>query len=150
MATIRTFEDLNCWKTGAEIRRDISEMIRTFPSDEKFELCSQMRRAARSATNNIAEGFGRYHYQEFIRFCRISRASLLELIDHLLIAHEEKYISTIQLNVLKEKIELCVALINGFVKYLKSKKNSSVSTVEEPLEDYGFSSSHQIVVNTTY
>jgi four helix bundle protein len=144
MATIRTFEDLNCWRTGAEIRREISEMVRTFPSDEKFELCSQMRRAARSATNNIAEGFGRYHYQEFIRFCRISRASLLELIDHLLIAHEEKYISTVQ-----EKIELCVALINGFVKYLKSKKKDSASMAEEPIEHYGLSSSHYIVDNAT-
>jgi four helix bundle protein len=149
MATIRTFEDLNCWKTGAEIRRDVSEMIKTFPSDEKYELCSQMRRAARSATNNIAEGFGRYHYQEFIRFCRISRASLLELIDHLLIAHEEKYISTAQLNILKQKIELCVALINGFIKYLKSKKKDSVSTAEEPIEHYGLSSSHYIVDNAT-
>ncbi len=150
MATLRSFQELNCWKLSAEIRREVSVLIKSFPADEKFELCSQMRRASRSATNNIAEGFGRYHYQEFIRFCRISRASLLELIDHLLIAHEEGYISEAVANELKAKIEKCVALINGFVKYLKSKKTNSASTVEEPVEYYGLSFMDQIVSSVTY
>jgi four helix bundle protein len=146
MATIRSFEELNCWKVAADLRKDISAITKTFPPSEKLELCSQMRRAARSVTNNIAEGFGRYHYQEFIRFCRIGRASLFELKDHLLIAEEEHYISNVQLLTLTDKIEKCVALINGLIKYLKSRKEDSGSKLEEPIYPY-ILSNHPVVVN---
>jgi four helix bundle protein len=75
MALIKSFEELECWKVSRELRCELSKLIKTFPSEEKFALVSQIRRASRSVTNNIAEGFGRYHYQEFIRFCRISRGT---------------------------------------------------------------------------
>ncbi|HEY0653184.1 MAG TPA: four helix bundle protein, partial [Chryseosolibacter sp.] len=105
MALIKSFEELQCWKVGRELRVEISKAIKTFPEHEKFELVSQMRRASRSVTNNIAEGFGRYHYQEFIRFCRISRGSLTELSDHLTIAWDETYISKNQHDNLRAKVE---------------------------------------------
>lgn len=89
MALIKSFEGLQCWQVGRELRVEISKVIKTFPKEEKLELVSQMKRASRSVTNNIAEGFGRYHYQDFIRFCRISRGSLTELSDHLIIALDE-------------------------------------------------------------
>ncbi len=81
MDKIKSFEDLNCWKTGRELRQEISTLISQFPSHEKFELVSQMRRASRSVTHNIAEGYGRFHYKENAQFCRISRGSLYELSD---------------------------------------------------------------------
>lgn len=62
MSDIRSFEDLNCWKKGREIRIKVSELVKTFPSEERFELVSQMRRASRSVTHNIAEGYGRFHF----------------------------------------------------------------------------------------
>jgi four helix bundle protein len=125
MALIKTFEELDCWKVSRQLRLELSKLIQTFPKDEKFELVSQIRRASRSVTNNIAEGFGRYHYQEFIRFCRISRGSLMELRDHLIISHDESYISGEVLSYFKEKIAKAVALVNGFIKYLDQRKKSA-------------------------
>ena len=53
-----SFEDLECWKACTEIRRFISELVEDFPKEEKFALVDDMKRAARSTTHNIAEGFG--------------------------------------------------------------------------------------------
>ncbi len=74
---ITSFEDLDCWKKGTELRKVISSLIKKFPRDE-FSLKDQIRRASRSVTNNIAEGYGRFHFQETIQFCRQARGSLYE------------------------------------------------------------------------
>ncbi|HEY0654281.1 MAG TPA: four helix bundle protein [Chryseosolibacter sp.] len=128
MALIKSFEELDCWKVSRELRLDLSNLIKPFPKEEKFELVSQIRRASRSVTNNIAEGFGRYHYKEFIRFCRMSRGSLTELADHLIIAHDEDYITTDQLSCHRDKIAKAVVLINGFIKYLEKRNKDTGSS----------------------
>lgn len=125
MALIKSFEELDCWKVSRELRLELSKLIKTFPAEEKFTLVSQIRRASRSVTNNIAEGFGRYHYKEFIRFCRMSRGSLTELTDHLIISHDEDYITTDQLSNYKDKISKAIALINGLIKYLEKRNKDS-------------------------
>jgi len=81
MGNVRTFEDLECWKKGTELRRKIALTIKSYPVHERYELVSQMRRASRSVTHNIAEGYGRYHYKENAQFCRTSRGSVYELLD---------------------------------------------------------------------
>ncbi|OQX72339.1 MAG: four helix bundle protein, partial [Bacteroidetes bacterium 4484_249] len=70
---INSFEDLNCWKACRETKKYVAEIIKKFPDYEKYAVTDGMRRASRSTTENIAEGFGRFHYQENIQFCRISR-----------------------------------------------------------------------------
>jgi four helix bundle protein len=149
MATVHSFEDLNCWKAATELRREISRLVKSFPPQEKFSLISQTVRASRSVTNNIAEGFGRYHYQEFIQFCRIARGSLAELLDHLIIANDEAYISNVQLDEFRTKIEKATALINGFINYLESKTSPSKSRVEESVEPYGLTSTKYILETIT-
>ena len=76
---INSFEYLNCWKACRETKKYVAEIIKKFPDYEKYALTVGMRRASRSTTENIAEGFGRFHYQENIQFCRISRGSVLYL-----------------------------------------------------------------------
>jgi len=88
-----TFETLEVWKEGRELRKEISTLVKSFPPEEKYKLVDQMIRASRSVTNNISEGYGRFHYQENIQFCRESRGSLYELIDHFTIASDEGYIT---------------------------------------------------------
>ena len=73
---IATFEDLDVWKYSVEIRQKISRLVKSFPTEEKFRLADQMIRASRSVTANVAEGFGRFHFQESIQFCRQARGSL--------------------------------------------------------------------------
>jgi four helix bundle protein len=59
--SFKSFEDLECWKACTEVRRFIYQIIKKYPPDEKFGLVDDMKRAARSTTHNIAEGFGRFH-----------------------------------------------------------------------------------------
>ena len=96
----------------------------------------QLIRAARSVTANIAEGYGRFHFQETIQFCRHARGSYYELIDHLIVALDEKYITNEQLQKVKESIGSGIAILNGYIRYLQNTKASYVSTVKEPEELY--------------
>jgi four helix bundle protein len=63
-----TFEDLVVYQVAREFRKAMYRVARQLPDVEKFVLASQMRRAALSLTNNIAEGHGRYHYLDQIKF----------------------------------------------------------------------------------
>ncbi len=81
-----------------------------------------MIRASRSVSANIAEGHGRYHFQENIQFCRQSRGSLYELLDHLTVALDEHYISEEKFDILKTKILKTVKILNGYISYLKRQK----------------------------
>ena len=117
-----TFETLDVWKKGRELRNKISKLTKSFPSEEKFRLTDQMIRASRSVTANIAEGHGRYHYQENIQFCRQARGSLFELIDHLYIALHEEYIDNNDFNNYKSYIDEVIRLLNGYIKYLETRK----------------------------
>ena len=79
----RGFKDLNSWKEGRELRKTISKLVKKFPAEEKFLLTSQIKRASRSVTNNIAEGYGRFTYSDTRHFFVESRGSVTEIIDHL-------------------------------------------------------------------
>ncbi|AMQ54759.1 four helix bundle protein [Algoriphagus sanaruensis] len=91
--SIRTFEDFEVWKKGREVRLFVQKVVKNFPPEEKYALAIQIRKSSRSITNNIAEGYGRFFYQENIQFCRISRGSLSESLDHMIVAFDEGYIS---------------------------------------------------------
>jgi four helix bundle protein len=132
---MKTFEELDCWKKANALRINLSVLVTSFPSDERYRLTDQIIRASRSVTANIAEGYGRFHYQEYIQFCRQSRGSLYELIDHLLVASDEKYISVDQLNDARQQISDCLAVLNGFINYLKKAKLQN-NIVNDPEEQY--------------
>ena len=131
---MKTFEELDCWKKAAALRRRLAILVKTFPADEKFRLIDQILRASRSVTANLAEGFGRFHYQEYIQYCRQSRGSLYEIIDHLTVAFDEKYITKDELDELRKEIHLCLAVLNGFINYLIKAKSGN--DVEEPEGSY--------------
>lgn len=121
----KTFEDLEIYKKAREFRRKIYELIKTLPPEEKYNLDPQMRRAVVSITNNIAEGHGRYHYQENIQFCRQSRGSLEEIIDDLNVCLDEKYFDEGYINGLKNDGYDLLKSLNGYIKYLKTMKETS-------------------------
>ena len=121
----RTFEDLHCWKVCTELRRFVSDLTKTYPKEETYALSDDMRRAARSTTHNIAEGFGRFHYQENIQFCRQSRGSLYELLDQMLTSKDEGYISVEQYQKARALISKAVAVLNGYIRYLSQQKKEA-------------------------
>jgi len=121
--SFRSFEDLECWKACTEVRRFISELVKKYPKEEKFALVDDMKRAARSTTHNIAEGFGRFHYQENIQFCRHSRGSLYELIDQLITSKDDGYITSEEYEEGRALISKSLALLNGYINYLSRQKD---------------------------
>jgi four helix bundle protein len=100
----------------------VCALAKTFPKEEKYLLVAQLLDAARSITANIAEGFGRYHYQENIQFCRQSRGSLSETMEHLITSYDENYIDKATLQTYNAKYKLCLKELNSYVKYLKAAK----------------------------
>ncbi len=117
-----TFEDLEVWKKARVLRKDISNLVKKFPEEEKYKLVDQMLRSSRSVTANIAEGYGRFHYQEDIQFCRQSRGSTFELLDHLTVSLDQEYIDKNKFNKFKEQIFEVIHLLNGYIKYLRGRK----------------------------
>jgi four helix bundle protein len=92
---IRTFRDLVAWQKAKALAVEVYRTTRGFPSDERYGLTSQLRRAAVSVSANIAEGYGRGTTSDFLRFLRIARGSLAEVdtlgeiaADLSLIAHD--------------------------------------------------------------
>jgi len=122
--SFKSFEELECWKACTEVRRFITELVKKYPKDEKFRLVDDMLRAARSTTHNIAEGFGRFHYQENIQFCRHSRGSLFELKDQLICSLDEGFITEEDKNKGTVLIDKALTLLNGYINYLSKRKNS--------------------------
>ena len=88
-------------------------------------LGSQIIRSSRSIAANIAEGYGRFHYQEFIQFCRQARGSLTETLEHLICAFDEGYLSEAELKEFRNNVEELLKLINGFIAYLQKQKGPS-------------------------
>ncbi len=84
--TISTYRDLLVWQKSVSFVTRIYELTRSFPSEERFGLISQIRRCSVSIPSNIAEGHGRYSTNDYIRFLRIAIGSLCELQTQLLIA----------------------------------------------------------------
>ena len=111
---IRSFQDLEAWKASREVRLFIKDMIKEFPKSEQYDLIDNIRRASRSITRNIAEGYGRHHHQENLQFCRISRGSLYEIVDDLITAKDEGYINDEMFDSGNQKIEKALKLLNGY------------------------------------
>ena len=123
----QTFEDLEVYKAARDFRKAMYAVHRRLPDFEKYELGSQIRRASVSLTNNIAEGHGRFHYPDQIRFFLHSRGSLEELVDDLNVCLDEKYLPSDEVAKLKEQARGVLILINGYLRYLRSRS----STVRE-------------------
>jgi len=120
----KTFEDLEIYKLAREFRKEIYKLIKKLPEEEKYNLAGQMRRASTSLTNNIAEGHGRFSYQENIQFIRLSRGSLQELIDDLNICLDEEYFEDIFLNNFKSNAFNIIKKLNGYIAYLRNQKEN--------------------------
>ena len=117
------FTDLDVWKQSRIFRNEMLDLTKNFPKEEKYTLTNQLIRASRSITANIAEGHGRFHYQENIQYCRIARGSLSECYDHLICAYDCKYIDKDTLIKFKENIDRIGQMLNGYIRYLQKKKS---------------------------
>lgn len=95
---IYSFEKLEVWKKSRELVKDIYHLTQTFPSEEKFGLTNQIRRAIVSVSSNIAEGSTRQTFKEKARFYEIAFGSLIEVLNQLLLASDLGYVAESKLN----------------------------------------------------
>ena len=134
--TFRTFEDLEVYKKAREFRKRMYGVARGIPDSEKYELGRQIRRASVSLTNNIAEGHGRYHYLDEIKFELQARGSLAELVDDLNVCEDEHYLSPTDVADLKKQAREVQRLINGYIRFLRNRKSeASLIIRESPLDN---------------
>ncbi|MFH1050448.1 MAG: four helix bundle protein [bacterium] len=84
-------DDFELYQLSRKFRQNVYRLIKQLPSEERYCLDPQMKRAIVSITNNIAEGHGRWHYQENMRFCRIARGSIEEILDDIIVSYINLY-----------------------------------------------------------
>ncbi len=130
------FEDLEVYQVAREFRKAVYRVAKRLPEEEKFGLPSQIRRAAVSLTNNIAEGHGRFHFLEQIKFVLQARGSLEELLDDLNVCEDEAYLAAQESETLKQEGWRVHKLINGYIRFLRSRTTGDSSRVRACSSDY--------------
>ena len=134
-------EKLDVWRKSKDFAlRIYLEVIPLLPPTEKFVMIPQIKRSAQSIPANIAEGHGRFYYQENVHFCYIARGSLEETMSYIAFAHDLEYLP----NDVYQKISLAgddlTRVINGYIAYLKKARLGQNEpgnfSVHEPQPDY--------------
>jgi len=118
MNKVNTFKDLIVWEKSHQLTLEIYKTSLKFPSDEKYGLISQMRRAAYSVPANIVEGHSRKSKKEFIQFLNIAKGSLEELKYFIILSNDLKYIDNQNRIFLEEKAEEVSMILYSFTKSL--------------------------------
>ncbi len=113
---IRDFRDLNIWKKGIEIVKDVYGIVEKFPKQEFYGLVSQVQKSAISIPSNIAEGFNRFHNKEYKQFLYIALGSCAELETQIEIASELKYISDEDKKDILEEIKHETRMLTNLIK----------------------------------
>jgi len=120
---IQGLETLEAWNRAKNFAVKVcKEVLPLLPAEEKWSLSQQIRRAVQSIPANIAEGHGRFYFQETIRFCYIARGSLSETYTHITVAYELGYIPQMTYIDLRKQVEDIIRIVNGYIAYLKRAK----------------------------
>ena len=107
------YSNLKVWRKAMDLVDEVYDLLPYLPAEEKYALCSQMRRAVISIPSNIAEGHGRRSDKEFQRFLHIARGSVFELETQLMICVRQKYLTKEQTDLpLEECAQLSRMLFN--------------------------------------
>lgn len=112
------FEDLVVYQQARILRQRVYKLVKLLPDDERFGLVSQMRRAAVSVTNNIAEGHGSRSYRLNINYLYRSRGSVMELEDDFNACADEEYFKKEHVDSIRSQADKVAQLINGYIAHL--------------------------------
>ena len=126
MSNEKGLDSLLVWQRSLAFAKLIhNKVLPLFPNEEKWAMTHQLRRSSQSIAANIAEGYGRYYYQEGVRFCYIARGSLEESYSHLVLANEINYLPDELLEILKNEINELHRMLNGYITFLKRSKRGA-------------------------
>ncbi len=119
-------ETLQVWQRSIAFAVKVCQhILPLLPSPEKWSLIDQLRRSVQSIPANIAEGYGRFYYQESIRFCYIARGSLEESLSHITFAHQMKYLDDETFQRLVGELHEIRRMLNGYISFLKTSKRGA-------------------------
>lgn len=116
MAYTFSFEKLNVWIDSKELVKQIYLITKEFPSEEKFGLTNQLRRASISVASNLAEGTSRITYKDKAHFSTMAFSSLMEVLNQIIIAKELNFIEEKDYHTLRTEIEKISNKLNGLRK----------------------------------
>jgi four helix bundle protein len=114
------FEKLGVWQRAVDLAAFIYDVTGKFPSDERFGITSQMRRAAVSVSSNIAEGSSRSSRQDFARFVELAVGSLYELVSQGFIALKQGFLDDPDFHKLYSDSEELIRMLSGLRNHLRS------------------------------
>ncbi|PLX19132.1 MAG: four helix bundle protein [Salinivirgaceae bacterium] len=123
MATIKSFEQIEAWQLSRELVKDLYIIFDEQKLKTQFELMSQIKRAALSIMNNIAEGYGRYSNGDFIRFLDYSSASASEVKSMLYVMEDLQFITRDDANTYRARIDVIQSKVLRLIKYLKEHRS---------------------------
>ncbi len=135
-------EGLEVWRKAHELMLFVHrQIVPLLPREEKWNLSDQIRRSSKSVAANIAEGYGRFYYQDNVRFCYNARGSLTETISHLIAARDLDYISIEVYQAGRKLTDEVYRLLNGYIAYLKRSKQGTNEpganlVIHDPEENY--------------
>ncbi|MBR1498334.1 MAG: four helix bundle protein [Bacteroidaceae bacterium] len=119
------YRRLDVYKNAKSLSHEVCKLIKTFPTEERFGLCDQLRRAAMSIPINIAEGFGRFSAKEKAHFLQIAFGSLNEVMCELELSYDEDYID-------KEQFDNMETIILSVKKQLATLHRSVLANGDKP------------------
>ncbi len=117
----RGFEDLECYQLALQVLREAYRVAKLLPPEERYNLAHQMRKAAASVVLNIAEGYGRYHYLDSLRFYYIARGSLDETLSGFVICNEVGYTSE-EVSRQRDLCHSALRSLNGYIRYIRKRQ----------------------------
>ena len=117
---MHNFKNLTVWQRSIDLTTEIYSMTRSFPSDERFGLTGQIRRAVVSVPSNIAEGAGRKSNKEFKHFLSISTGSIFELETQIIVAHRLNLIDELIMNEISFRIMEIQKMLYGLEKSISA------------------------------
>src|SRR3954469_21505349 len=112
------FEKLEVWQKAIDFADLVYGDTRSFPSDERFGLTNQMRRAAVSISSNLAEGSSRHSKTDFARFVEIATGSVFEVVSQAFVAKWQRFLSDEQFQLLYRAAEEQSRMQSGLRKSL--------------------------------
>ncbi|MBU2052004.1 four helix bundle protein [Patescibacteria group bacterium] len=122
MTTITDFYQLKAWQENHQLVLSIYKITKDFPKEEKYGIIDQLRRASSSVTANIAEGFGRFHFADKIRFYLQARGSLKETENFIYLSQDLKYLDKETAKKLWQQAKIGEQLLNGLIKSANKQK----------------------------
>jgi len=121
MSTPKTFEDLDAWTAARELTNEVYALCRREPLSRDFGLSDQLRRAAVSMMNNIAEGWESFHVAEKTQFYNFSRRSCGEVRSMSYVLLDNQFISASEHAELRERGARSGQLVSGLIRSLKQR-----------------------------